>query len=69
MSLESRMSKGCGQFSHQVDGFSEQEWHDLVEAFDDAHLCQTWSYGAARWGPRSLSHLVLKCDGRVVGAA
>jgi hypothetical protein len=41
----------------------------MLELFEDASLYQTWSYGAVRWSTKSLSHLVLKRNGEVVGMA
>lgn len=40
-------------------------WANLVERFEDAHIYQTWSYGAVRWGEKNLSHLVLRQGDRV----
>lgn len=45
------------------------EWDSLLDLFDDADLCQTWAYGAARWGSSRLGHLIVRQSGRVVGAA
>jgi len=53
----------------EVDRVTESEWSQLTERFADANIYQTWSYGAARWGVRSLSHLVLKRDGEAEGLA
>jgi hypothetical protein len=53
----------------QVDGQTPQTWSDILARFDDASIYQTWAYGAVRWGVRSLSHLVLRQAGQIVGAA
>lgn len=41
----------------------------MLHLFNDANIYQTHSYGAIRWGAESLSHLVLKRDGEVMGIA
>jgi len=56
-------------YSVEIDKVTKQEWSDLLTRFDDATIYQTWSYGAVRWGEKSLSHLLLKKEGEVVGMA
>lgn len=41
----------------------------MLDLFEDANIYQTAAYGEVRWGERSLSRLVLKRDGEVVGIA
>jgi lipid II:glycine glycyltransferase (peptidoglycan interpeptide bridge formation enzyme) len=41
----------------------------MLDLFDDANMYQTAAYGSVRWGERSLSRLVLKRDGEVMGLA
>ena len=53
----------------EVDRATPAEWSAMLDLFDDANLYQTWSYGAVRWGRKTLSHLVLKRDGEVLGMA
>jgi hypothetical protein len=53
----------------EIDQVSSAEWAELLTLFADANIYQTWSYGAIRWGENSLSHLVLKRAGEVVGMA
>jgi len=53
----------------EVDRWTPDEWSQMLDLFDDANIYQTWSYGQVRWGRRSLSHLVLKRDGEVLGMA
>ena len=53
----------------QIGTLEQGQWDAIIQAFDDADLCQTWSYGEARWGPRSLDHLVLWRDDQLIGAA
>jgi lipid II:glycine glycyltransferase (peptidoglycan interpeptide bridge formation enzyme) len=53
----------------EVDRWTPDEWSRMLDLFDDANIYQTWSYGQVRWGRRSLSHLVLKRDGEVLGMA
>jgi len=53
----------------EVDRATPAEWSDMLDLFDDANIYQTRSYGAVRWGRKSLSHLVLKRNDEVVGIA
>src|SRR5579863_1908625 len=53
----------------EVDRATPAEWSAMLDLFCDANLYQTWSYGAVRWGRKSLSHLVLKRNGEVFGMA
>ncbi len=48
---------------------NKEEWDLVLKKFDDANLYQSWSYAAARWGGKNLSHLVLRDGLGVVGAA
>jgi hypothetical protein len=53
----------------EVDGQTPTSWSGILAQFADANIYQTWAYGAVRWGPRNLSHLVLRRDGQVLAAA
>jgi len=53
----------------EVDRWTPAEWSQMLDLFNDANIYQTWSYGQVHWGRRSLSHLVLKRGGKVVGMA
>jgi len=53
----------------EVDRSTSAEWSQMLDFFDDANLYQTWAYGLVRWGRKSLSHLVLKRAGEVLGIA
>ncbi len=53
----------------EVDRTTPSEWSEMLDQFVDANLYQTWAYGAVRWGAKSLSHLVVKRDGEVLGMA
>lgn len=53
----------------EVDAVNESEWSELMGLFADANIYQTWQYGAVRWGLKSLSHLVVKRGGLVLGMA
>jgi lipid II:glycine glycyltransferase (peptidoglycan interpeptide bridge formation enzyme) len=55
--------------SIEIDTVTEQQWNQLLEKFSDATIYQTWAYGAIRWGENNLSHLILKCNGGVIGIA
>jgi len=56
-------------FKVEVNSIDKNSWENIMQRFDDANLYQTWSYGAARWGERNLSHLVLKNNEEIVAAA
>jgi hypothetical protein len=53
----------------EIDNIDKDGWHEIIQRFDDAHIHQTWSFGAARWGQNNLSHLVLKRYGEIIAAA
>jgi len=53
----------------EVDSASSTEWSAMLALFQDANLYQTRSYGAVRWGPERLSHLVIKKGGEVASIA
>ncbi|MGB8887756.1 MAG: peptidoglycan bridge formation glycyltransferase FemA/FemB family protein [Candidatus Korobacteraceae bacterium] len=53
----------------EVDRSTPAEWSQMLDLFDDANIYQTWSYGGVHWGEKSLSHLVLKRGGEVLGMA
>ena len=53
----------------EVDRVTPSEWSRLLDLFDDANIYQTLSYGAVRWGRKTLSHLVLKRNDEVLAMA
>jgi len=53
----------------EVDGQTCESWGAVVAKFTDASMYQTWAYGAVRWGAPSLSHMVWRRDGYILGAA
>ena len=53
----------------EFDNVSRDEWTCLLQQFDDATIYQTWTYGAVRWGEKSLSHQVVKRSGEVIAIA
>jgi lipid II:glycine glycyltransferase (peptidoglycan interpeptide bridge formation enzyme) len=53
----------------EVDRWTPDEWSQMLDLFNDANVYQTWSYGQVRWGRKSLSHLVLKRGGDILGMA
>jgi hypothetical protein len=52
-----------------IDTIDQDQWHRLLQEFDDASIFQSWTYGAARWGEKNLSHAVITQDGDVIGLA
>jgi lipid II:glycine glycyltransferase (peptidoglycan interpeptide bridge formation enzyme) len=63
-------SSACGG-AHQVlvHQLDQAQWNGVIEAFDDARLTQTWSYGAARWGAQNLNHVLLRGNYGIAAAA
>ena len=53
----------------EVDLIDPKSWDNLLLQFEDASYFQTWTFGAIHSGENSISHLVLKEGGRVVGMA
>jgi lipid II:glycine glycyltransferase (peptidoglycan interpeptide bridge formation enzyme) len=53
----------------EVDRATPADWSKMLDLFDDANIYQTSAYGGVRWGEKSLSRLVLKRDGEVLGMA
>ena len=51
------------------DSRIERSWYELMGAFGDANLYQTLAYDMARYGRRSVVHMVVRRDGVVVAAA
>ena len=56
-------------FNAEVDRVDAESWGAILDRFQDSNLCQTWAYGAIRWGEGNLSHLVLRRGDEVVAAA
>lgn len=63
------MKELTDDYSAEVDRIGREAWYDLLNRFGDANLYQTWSYDAARYGGKGISHLVLKKGGAEVAAA
>ena len=57
------------EYYTEIDTVDNTAWCDIILNFSDANLYQTWSYGAVRWGEKSLSHLLLKKEGTIVACA
>jgi lipid II:glycine glycyltransferase (peptidoglycan interpeptide bridge formation enzyme) len=53
----------------EIDRCTADEWSGMLDLFSDASIYQTWAYGEIHWGRKSLSHLVLRRAGEVVGMA
>lgn len=56
-------------YTSETDSVGEQDWHRLLERFNDASIYQTWPYAATMAGGRVPGRLLLKKDGEVVAAA
>lgn len=56
-------------YTVEVDRVDEAEWSAMLDDFQDANVYQTWAYGAVRWQESSLSHLVVRENGRVIAVA
>ena len=66
--MPNRQTPSCS-LAVQVDGQTPQSWSGILAQFADANIYQTWAYGAVRWNPRNLSHLVIRREGQVLAAA
>lgn len=56
-------------YSAEIKAFNKKSWHHNLENFRDANIFQSWSYEAINSGPKNLSHLLLRKDGKLVAAA
>ena len=56
-------------YTVKVDRIDKVKWHNFLQLFDDASFYQTWSYGKISWGEKSLSHLVLEKNDKIVSMA
>ena len=75
LSPPAKMSEAAGAaqvwsriYTAEADRVDKSMWTRVLEGFDDANIFQTWSYAAARWGERSLNHVLLKQGAEVVAA-
>jgi len=59
---------GAG-YASEVDTVDERTWCHMLRQFDDAIICQTWSYDAVRCVREKISHLVLKEGGEIAAIA
>jgi lipid II:glycine glycyltransferase (peptidoglycan interpeptide bridge formation enzyme) len=69
MNEESFNTTNTGSWEVQAGTLQKQEWHHVLNMFRDANLYQSWSYGAVRFGENRISHLVLKRNEEILGAA
>lgn len=53
----------------EVDTVDKDSWHKIINNFCDANIYQTWPYDEIRFGNDKISHLILKKDNKIVGAA
>ncbi len=56
-------------YAAAIDTIDQDQWHRLLQGFDDANIFQSWTYGAARWGEKNLSHAVITQGDDVIGLA
>jgi hypothetical protein len=56
-------------YTAEFDTVTEKQWEEILKAFQDANIYQTWPYDAVRCGEKNLGHLVLRFDGQVVSVA
>lgn len=57
------------QYTIDVDSVNENSWYEIIRKFRDATIYQTWAYGAARFGEGNISHLIVRKNEQLVGAA
>jgi len=54
----------------RIGRLDRETWTKVIDAFDDANLYQTWSYGRVRQGAKHVEHAVVEdADGRPLAAA
>jgi lipid II:glycine glycyltransferase (peptidoglycan interpeptide bridge formation enzyme) len=58
-----------GQCIAKFGHCDRQSWYELIGAFGDANLYQTWSYDMVRHKRRSVVHMVVRRNDTVVAAA
>jgi len=56
-------------FRARVDDIDRPRWDALLAEFGDASIYQTSAYGAARWGEKRLSRLVVENGNGIAGIA
>jgi hypothetical protein len=56
-------------FKAEVGRQEKNNWHKIIQEFDDLSIYQTWSYEVPRRGPDAINHLVLRDERGVVAAA
>jgi hypothetical protein len=56
-------------YAVELDSVEEEQWHELLNQFDDSTLYQTWAYGAVMYGGRRMGHMALRYNGQVIAAA
>lgn len=56
-------------YSVDFDHRNKEAWYELMNRFQDANLYQAWSYDVVRYGPKGVSHMVLRKGREVVAAA
>lgn len=56
-------------YSVDFDRNGKEAWYELMNRFQDANLYQAWSYDVVRYGPKGVSHMVLRKGREVVAAA
>ncbi|MBN1981888.1 MAG: peptidoglycan bridge formation glycyltransferase FemA/FemB family protein [Chitinivibrionales bacterium] len=56
-------------YAYTATTLSQHEWTSILSQFSDASICQSWEYGAVRWGSGALHHILLKKNQTVVAAA
>jgi lipid II:glycine glycyltransferase (peptidoglycan interpeptide bridge formation enzyme) len=69
MTSNRKFSPLAAGYTSEIDAVNEPTWCQLLSAFNDANIYQTWSYAEVSWGLDNTSHLVLKKDGRTVAVA
>lgn len=53
----------------EINNVDKTLWSELLMQFDDASICQTWSYAAVLYGEENTSHLIFKKNGDVIAMA
>jgi|LSQX01.2.fsa_nt_gb hypothetical protein len=56
-------------YTAEIDTLQGGDWNNLLNAFEDANIYQTWAYNEIRSGAERASTFILKYNGKIVATA
>jgi hypothetical protein len=62
------MNKLANGYSVEVDSVDRENWHNILDNFNDANIYQTWDYNEVRSGKNNISQLILKKNSAIIAA-